>query len=72
MSCLFLFLSGIHAGTDISRPVPGEFSHHVESRPPKDSEKPGKGAKDQLRQKLSETPQIHTAASNFEATRTIA
>ncbi len=40
-----LVLPGIYAGADVSRPGPGQFSHHGKSRPPENSEKPGKGAK---------------------------
>lgn len=42
----FLLLSGIYAGADISRPVPGKFPHHIEGCPPEGSEKPGYGAKE--------------------------
>lgn len=38
-------MAGIYVGTDISRPFPGKFSHHIKSRPPKNSEKPGEGQK---------------------------
>lgn len=63
---LFSFLHpGIHAGTDLSRPFLGEFPHHVKSRPPKISEKPRKGAKKRLIQKLSEMPQTFQMASDF-------
>lgn len=58
------FLSGIHAGTDISRLVPWEFPHHVKSSPPKNSEKPGQSAEKRLTQTL-QTPQSLQAASNF-------
>lgn len=42
-------MAGFYAGTDISRLVPGEFSHNVKSRSPKSSEKPRKGAEKGLR-----------------------
>lgn len=46
--CVIIFLSltfclsGLHAGADISRSIPGKFPHHVKGRPPKDSEKGAK------------------------------
>lgn len=42
-------LIGIHAGTDISCPIPGKFPNYIKSRPPKDSEKLRKGAEERLR-----------------------
>lgn len=70
----FFFLSGIYAGVNLSRPLPGKFPHYVKSRPPKDSEKPGKGAKEWLTETKTQrdTSNLLETASNFEATRTIA
>lgn len=59
-------MAGIYVGTNISRPIPGQFSHHVESRPPKGSEKPGQSSKKGLRTELSNTPQILPPASIFQ------
>lgn len=59
-------MAGIYVGANIPRPIPGQFSYHIESRPPKGSEKPGQSSKKGLRTKLSDTPQILPPASIFQ------
>lgn len=45
--------AGFHAGADVSGPVPGKFPHYLESRPPEVSEKPEKGAEEELSRKIN-------------------
>lgn len=47
--------SGIHAGADIPRPVPGKLPHDLKSRAPEGSEKPGQGTKERLRERGRDT-----------------
>lgn len=65
------FLSGIHAGTDISRLVPWEFPHHVKSSPPKNSEKPGQSAEKRLTQTLCRRLRVFKRPVILQAMRTI-
>lgn len=37
------YLPGVHAGLDVSHPVPGKFSHYSKSGPPEGPEEHRKG-----------------------------